>query len=377
MENEITKEHSPNTGECVSDLSTKLCDLKSTLTRDDTTAEVLGLSCYKLVETLEKVTEKVAVASRSNTDSIHSQSRKETLQNVQHLQQVLHDIAEQLTAQLFVINRQMPTFRHIVLSQLTYWSTMLLKCIGSELGDSEEIDYGQTCIALATLLTTIISHVTAFATANYQEEENEDEISCTNDGEVAPQSLAKEMDIDSDNAEEIPNRTTEGTEQREETAALNGEIAGDESASNVLKTGGVQKFTIYKTKYDASRNLTMHAKTHNLNVFECTICKKTFDAKPQLLLHAKDIHKKKNLFECHDCTKAFTTRQSLKVHTRTHTGEKPYICEYCAKAFSVLSNLRQHIRLHTNEKPYKCSDCDLSFRVKRNLSKHQQKHTDS
>jgi DNA-directed RNA polymerase subunit RPC12/RpoP len=39
--------------------------------------------------------------------------------------------------------------------------------------------------------------------------------------------------------------------------------------------------------------------------------------------------------KCTPCGKAFPSPSSLALHTRTHTGEKPYICPTCGKAYVV------------------------------------------
>lgn len=47
---------------------------------------------------------------------------------------------------------------------------------------------------------------------------------------------------------------------------------------------------------------------------------------------------------CPLCEKTFPSRASMLIHSRTHTGERPYICKICSKGFNVKSNLLRHMR---------------------------------
>ncbi|CAH0387036.1 unnamed protein product [Bemisia tabaci] len=47
---------------------------------------------------------------------------------------------------------------------------------------------------------------------------------------------------------------------------------------------------------------------------------------------------------CPICEKSFPSHASMLIHSRTHTGERPYICEHCEKGFNVKSNLLRHMR---------------------------------
>lgn len=83
-------------------------------------------------------------------------------------------------------------------------------------------------------------------------------------------------------------------------------------------------------------------------------------------------------FKCEvdGCGKEFRQRAHLHTHTRSHTGERPFVCPFegCHKYFSQRCNLRTHIRSHTGERPYKCSFCGRAFSQQGNMRHHQLVH---
>lgn len=50
-------------------------------------------------------------------------------------------------------------------------------------------------------------------------------------------------------------------------------------------------------------------------------------------------------FKCKMCSKKFKKRDYLIKHTRTHTGERPYMCKICHRGFTVKSNLNRHLHI--------------------------------
>lgn len=52
---------------------------------------------------------------------------------------------------------------------------------------------------------------------------------------------------------------------------------------------------------------------------------------------------------CPICTKTFPSHASMLIHSRTHTGERPYVCVMCSKGFNVKSNLLRHMRTLHNQ----------------------------
>ncbi|XP_078485442.1 zinc finger protein [Ciona intestinalis] len=49
---------------------------------------------------------------------------------------------------------------------------------------------------------------------------------------------------------------------------------------------------------------------------------------------------------CNICKKQFSSASSLQIHTRTHTGEKPFICNVCSRSFTTKGNLKVHMGTH-------------------------------
>ncbi|GJQ12468.1 hypothetical protein GpartN1_g4259.t1 [Galdieria partita] len=85
------------------------------------------------------------------------------------------------------------------------------------------------------------------------------------------------------------------------------------------------------------------------------------------------------LFTCDGCGKSYRTRSKWIAHTRTHTGERPYVCSYpfCGKTYTRSDHLRRHEWSHQERKPFACSriNCDKTFATKQRLQRHEMCHT--
>jgi len=86
------------------------------------------------------------------------------------------------------------------------------------------------------------------------------------------------------------------------------------------------------------------------------------------------------MFSCNWCFKSYRTRSKWLAHTRTHTGERPYICSYpcCGKSYTRSDHLRRHEWSHQERRPFVCSrvSCNKSFATKQRLQRHEQSHTE-
>lgn len=53
-------------------------------------------------------------------------------------------------------------------------------------------------------------------------------------------------------------------------------------------------------------------------------------------------------YRCVVCCKNFRQLEDLRRHTRTHTGEKPYVCPFCDHRSTQLGHLKDHAKRRHN-----------------------------
>jgi len=51
-------------------------------------------------------------------------------------------------------------------------------------------------------------------------------------------------------------------------------------------------------------------------------------------------------FSCQVCAKPFASASALEIHSRTHSGDRPFVCHVCTKAFTTKGNLKVHMSTH-------------------------------
>ena len=128
-----------------------------------------------------------------------------------------------------------------------------------------------------------------------------------------------------------------------------------------------------------NHQLRYHAREEEKR-FLCQFCDKKFASNQLRNKHQNLIHNKR--YQCQVCHKMFSEKTRLLIHSRTHSGERPWVCEDCGFSCTQKDNLRLHKEFKhpasgQQEKKYTCHICSASFLTNSNLRRHVLTHSDA
>ena len=138
------------------------------------------------------------------------------------------------------------------------------------------------------------------------------------------------------------------------------------------------------------RVMVGHQNMHmGIKPFKCTFCDRSYQTLTNMRTHRKEAHAEEWKVErgkltsrgrasskpCPNCGETFPLKSDLNQHlAETHgdSGARALQCQTCDKWLSSKLMLKNHTRTHTGERPFICDFCRMSFFSEKTLSAHRQ-----